>query len=124
MGARRKKMPNVAGYDVVRDEPIVLGDGTFPLGFDQTINVGIRSVLSYMVYPGPAGITFKISILNPNTNDIQILPSTSLPAQASHARQEVIAANVLQKIGSKLRIQVTAGSGSFSDIVLFFQSSI
>ena len=115
-------MPNVAGYDVVWDNPIVLGDFSFPLGFDQSINVGIRSVLSYMVHPGPAGITFKMSIYNPNATEI--VPSTALPAQGSHARQEVISANVLKKIDNKLRIQVTAGSGSFSDIVLFFQSSI
>ena len=115
-------MPNVAGYDVVWDEPMTLGDFSFPLGFDQSINVGIRSVLSYMVHPGPTGITFKMSIDTPNPT--QIVASTSIPAQVSHARQEVISANVLKKTGSKLRIQVTSGSGSFSDIVLFFQSTI
>ena len=116
-------MPNVAGYDVVRDTPIVLGDFSFPLGFDQSINVGIRSVLTYMVDPGTTGITFKMSIINPDATT-EIVPTTALPAQSGHARQEVIDANVLKKIDSKLRIQVTAGSGSFSDIVLFYQINI
>src|SRR5262245_25072164 len=98
-------MPNVASYDVVRDEPIVLGDYSFPLDLAQNINAGIRSVVSYMVYPGPTGITFKMSIDTPNPTEI--VSSTSLPANISHARQEVISANVLKKTGSKLRVHVT-----------------
>ena len=115
-------MPNVASYDVVRDEKIALGDFSFPLEFDPSINVGIRSVLSYMVHPGSTGMTFKMSIDSPDP--IEIVPATSLPPQISHARQEVIFANVLKKTGSKLRIKVTAGSGSFSGVVLFYMCSI
>jgi hypothetical protein len=39
-------------------------------------------------------------------------------------RQEVIDANVLKKTGNTLRIQVTAGSASFSDMVLMHQSTV
>ena len=42
----------------------------------------------------------------------------------SHVRQEVIDANVLKKTGNTLRIQVTAGSASFSDMVLMHQSTV
>jgi hypothetical protein len=122
-------MPTVADYDVVSDGTTTLGAGAgqdpdhdFALGFDQTINVGIRSVLSYMVDPGSSGVTFKMTILNPNATEI--VGSTSLPAQSGHVRQEVIAANVLKKTGNTLRVQVTAGSASFSDMVLLHQSTV
>ena len=78
--------------------------------------------LSYMVDPGASGVTFKMSILNPGATEI--VPSTTLPAQSGHVRQEVIDANVLKKTGNTLRIQVTAGSASFSDMVLMHQSTV
>ena len=122
-------MATVADYDVVSDGTTTLGAGAgqdpdhdFALGFDQAINVGVRSVLSYMVDPGSAGVTFKMSILNPGATEI--VPSTTLPAQSGHVRQEVIDANVLKKTGNTLRIQVTAGSASFSDMVLMHQSTV
>jgi hypothetical protein len=122
-------MANVADYDIVSDGKTFLGAGAgqdpdrdFPLGFDQHINVGIRSVLSYMVDPGSSGVTFKISVLNPGATDI--VSSTTLPAQSGHVRQEVIGENVLKKTGNTLRIQVTAGSATFSDIVLMHQSTV
>ena len=122
-------MPSVADYDIVSDGQTTLGAGAgqdpdvdLPLGFDQAINVGIRSVLSYMVDPGPSGVTFKMSILNPAATEI--VPSSALPAQSGHVRQEVIAANVLKKTGNSLRIQVTAGNATFSDIVLMHQSNV
>ena len=62
-------MATVADCDVVSDGTTTLGAGAsqdpdydFALGFDQTINVGVRSVLSYMVDPGASGVTFKMSI--------------------------------------------------------------
>ena len=122
-------MSSVADYDIVSDGETILGAGAgqdpdfdFPLGFDRAINVGIRSVLSYMVDPGPAGVTFKMSILNPAATEI-VQPS-ALPAQSGHVRQEVIGANVLKKTGNSLRVQVTAGSARFSDIVLMHQSDV
>lgn len=121
-------MATVADYDVVTDGSISLsaaGGGADPdrdlaLGFDENINVGVRSVLSYMVDPGPAGVTFTMTIL-PNA---VIVPATALPAQSGHVRQEVINANVLNAAGSTLRIAVQAGQATFSDIVLLHQSDV
>jgi len=127
-------MPNYADYDVVSDGNILIDaagdpDHDFPLGFDQNINVGIRSVLSYMVDPGSSGVTFKMSIVNhdlPNSSQqivTQIVTPTALPSLSPHVRQEIIDANVLKKIGNVLRIQVSAGRANFSDIVLMHKST-
>ena len=127
-------MPNYANYDVVTDNITLIDaagdpDQDFPLGFDSNINVGIRSVLSYMIDPGSSGVTFKMSIVNYNlpTNNQQIItavvPPTSLPSLSPHVRQEVIDANVFKTIGNTLRIQVTAGRANFSDIVIMYKST-
>lgn len=127
-------MPDYADYDVVSDANILIDaagdpDHDFALGFAQNINVGIRSVLSYMVDPGSSGVTFKMSIVNydlPKSSQqivTSIVPPTALPSLSPHLRQEVIDANVLKKIGNTLRIQVTAGRANFSDIVLMHKSS-
>ena len=127
-------MPNYANYDVITDATTLLDvaqdpDHDFPLGFDSNINVGIRSVLSYMVDPGSSGVTFKMSIVNydlPNSNQqiiTLVVPATQLPSLSPHVRQEVIDANVFKKIGNTLRIQVTAGRANFSDIVIMYKSS-
>jgi hypothetical protein len=122
-------MPSAANYDVVIDDPITLGAGAgqdpdrdLPLGFVQDIDVAVRSVLSYMVDPGASGVTYNMSIINPAATSI--VGSTALPAQSGHVRQEVISANVLKKTGNSLRIQVTAGSASFSDIVIMHRSNV
>jgi hypothetical protein len=127
-------MPNFADYDVVSDGIILIDsagdpDHDFPLGFDQNINVGIRSVLTYMVDPGSPGVTFKMSIVNadiPNSSQqitTPIVPPTQLPSMSPHVRQEIIGANVFKKIGNILRIHVTAGRANFSDIVIMYKSS-
>jgi hypothetical protein len=126
-------MANCANYDVVSDASTLLDvaqdpDHDFSLGFDSTINLGIRSVLSYMIDPGSTGVTFKMSIVNFNipTNSDQIItiivPPTQLPSQSPYVRQEVISANVFKKVGNTLRIQVTAGRANFSDIVIMYKS--
>jgi hypothetical protein len=126
-------MANCANYDVVSAEPTLLDvaqdpDHDFSLGFDSTINLGIRSVVSYMIDPGSSGVTFKMSIVNFNipTNSDQIttiiVPPTQLPSQSPYLRQEVIAANVFKKVANTLRIQVTAGRAKFSDIVIMYKS--
>ncbi|MBA3749223.1 MAG: hypothetical protein H0W96_17265 [Solirubrobacterales bacterium] len=128
-------MPRVADYDVVTDEPTTLGAGAgqtpradLPLGFSQEIVLGARSVLSYMVDPDSSGMTFKMSIVTTNIDAspvvVSVVPSTTLPDQTGHVRQEVIAGGVLSTINSVLRIQVTSGSGKFSDIVLWHQSDV
>ena len=127
-------MPNYANYDVVSDGNVLIDsaqdpDHDFPLGFDTTVNLGIRSVLSYMVDPGSPGVTFKISIVNhdlPNSGQqitTVVVPPTQLASQSPHVRQEIIDANVFKKIGNTLRIQVTAGRANFSDIVIMYKSS-
>ena len=127
-------MPNFANYDVVSDGNVLIDsaqdpDHDFPLGFDPNINLGIRSVLSYMVDPGSPGVTFKISVVNhdlPNSGQqitTVVVPPTQLASQSPHVRQEVIDANVFKKIGNTLRIQVTAGRANFSDIVIMYKSS-
>jgi len=127
-------MANFADYDVVSDGNTLIDaagdpDHDFPLGFASTINVGIRSVLSYMIDPGSSGVTFKMSIVNhdlPNSSQqitTPIVASTSLPSLSPHVRQEVIDANVFKKIGNTLRVQVTAGRANFSDIVLMYKIS-
>ena len=127
-------MPNYADYDVVSDANTLIDaagdpDHDFPLGFEQNINVGIRSVLSYMVDPGSPGVTFKMSIVNhdlPNSSQqivTSIVPPTTLPSLSAHVREDCIDANVLQEMGNVLRIQVTAGRANFSDIVLMHKST-
>lgn len=126
-------MPNYANYDVVSDGITLIDaaqdpDKDFQLGFDPSVNVGIRSVLSYMVDPGSSGVTFKISIVNfdiPDSAQQIVTPvvlSTQLPSLSPHVRQEIIDANVFKKIGNTLRIQVTAGRANFSDIVIMYKS--
>ena len=128
-------MPRVADYDIVTDSPTTLGAGAgqtplvdLELGFGQEIVISGRSVLTYMVDPGSSGMTFKMSIvtepIDASPTVVQIVPSTVLGAQTGHVRQEVIDGNVLSAIHSALRIEVTAGSGSFSDIVVFHQSDV
>ncbi|CAG9931823.1 hypothetical protein [Candidatus Nitrotoga arctica] len=127
-------MPNYANYDVVSDGITLIDaaqdpDKDFPLGFDPSINVGIRSVLSYMVDPGSPGVTFKMSIVNFDIPDsaqqitTPVVASTQLPSLSPHVRQEIIDANVFKKIGNTLRVQVTAGRANFSDIVIMYKSS-
>ena len=127
-------MPNLADYDVVSDAKILIDaagdpDQDFPLGFAPNINVGIRSVLSYMVDPGSPGVTFKMSIVNfnlpngPEQITTPIVPPTQLPSMSAHVRQEIIGADVFKKIGNILRIHVTAGRANFSDIVIMYKSS-
>jgi hypothetical protein len=121
-------MAIVANYDVVTDDKTLLGAGAgedkdrdFGLGFDH-IDVRVRSVLSYMVDPGSAGVTFKMSILNPHATEI--VPSTTLPAQSGHLLQEVIPGDVFKTTGNSLRIEVTAGRANFSDIVIMHKSAV
>jgi hypothetical protein len=119
-------MATVADYDVVSDAPTTLnaGDATnIALNFDSHINLGTRSVLSYMVDPGPSGATFTMTLPREGVADKVIVPSTTLPAQSGHVRQEVIDGNVLNS-PDVLRIKVTAGSATVSDIVLMHQSDV
>lgn len=119
-------MATVAAYDVVADAPIKLDAGEsddLTLDFASNINLGIRSVLSYMVDPGTSGVTFTMTLLREEDPDTVIVPSTPLPAQSGHVRQEVIDENVLTD-PDVLRITVTAGSATFSDVVLMHQSDI
>ena len=128
-------MPRVADFDIVTDSATTLGAGAgqtpavdLGLGFGQELVISARSVLTYMVDPGASGVTFNMSIVTEPIDAspivVQIVPSTTLGAQTGHVRQEVIDGNVLSAVHSKLRIQVTSGSGSFSDIVLFHQSDV
>ena len=61
-------MPTVADYDIVSDGSVTIGspnnDHDFPLGFDQDINLGVRSVLSYMIDPGPLATVYTLAIVN------------------------------------------------------------
>ena len=119
-------MATAADYDVVIDAPITLNAGDsddVALNFDSNINLGVRSVLSYMVDPGPSGATFTMTLPRGSVADTVIVPSTPLPAQSGHVRQEVIDENVLTD-PDVLRITVTAGSATFSDVVLMHQSDI
>lgn len=118
-------MATAADYDVALDVPITLntgGSSDVALDFDSNINLGIRSVLSYMVDPGPSGATFTMTLLRGGPDTV-IVPSTTLPAQSGHVRQEVIGQNVLTD-PDVLLIKVTAGSATFSDIVLMYQGNI
>lgn len=128
-------MPRVADYDVVTDDKTTLGTGAgqnpaadFELGFGQELAPSARSVLSYMVHPGASGMTFKMSVVTTAIDDsptvVVVVRSTPLPAQHSHTRQEVIAGGVLSTVNSNLRIEVTSGSGAFSDIVLHHLSDV
>ena len=127
-------MPNVANYSTVMDNLNTLGVGAgqtpllnLVLSLDQ-LNFSSQSVLSYMVDPDAAGMTFKMSIVrgvvDGNDEVIPIIPSTPLPAMSGHVRQEVIGGNVFGGVNIRLRIEVTAGSGKFSDIVLWYKSSV
>ena len=126
-------MPRVANYDVVTDAPTTLGVGagqtplaSFAMSF-HNLAVSVRSVLSYMVDPGSSGMTFKMSIVRQIVDLPEqvtlVVPSTSLPAQSGHVRQEVIDGNVLGA-NAQLKIEVTSGGGKFSDIVLWYMSDV
>jgi hypothetical protein len=127
-------MPRAACYDVVIDNSTSLGAGpgqtqltNLVLGFAAEIDRSVRSVLSFMVSPGSSGITFKMSIVTTIVDGgdkvVQIVPPTALSSHVAHVRQEVIDGDVLGG-NQRLRIEVTAGSGSFSDIVLMYQSNV
>lgn len=127
-------MPSVANYITVMDNLNTLGVGAgqtplldLVLVFGQ-LNFSSQSVLSYMVDPDGSGMTFKMSIVrgvvDGNDEVISIISSTPLPAQSGHVRQEVIAANVFGGVNIRLRIEVTSGSGKFSDIVLWYKSNV
>jgi hypothetical protein len=119
-------MPTVADYDIVSDGSVTIGspnnDHDFPLGFDQDINLGVRSVLSYMIDPGPLATVYTLAIVN--SDGTTALGTFASSPAGPHARQEVIDANVFKKTGNILRIQVTVGSAKFSDIVLMHQSNV
>jgi hypothetical protein len=115
---------SVAHYDVVQDGAISLGAGA---GQDPDHDIALNtpgiiagsvSVLTYMVDPGGAGVTFNMSIQPAGT---AIIPATPLLAGSGYVRQEVITATAA---GSSLRIVVTAGSGAFSDIVLWYKRNV
>lgn len=126
-------MARYATYDVVADaKTLVNSPGNslhdFDLDFDQRVDFGIRSVLSYMIDPGSAsGVTFKMSVANLLSDGslefVEIIPSTTLPSSSAFLRQEVIDANTFKKVNisglgvHKLRIQVSSGAAYFSDIV-------
>ena len=119
-------MATVADYGVVISGQITLNAGVsydLPLNFDSNINLGIRSVLSYMIDPAGSGVTFTMTLLRENVADTVIVPSTTLPSQSGHARQEVIGGSVL-KDPDVLRIKVTAGGATFTDMVIMHQSDI
>jgi len=63
-----------------------------------------------------------MSILKPNVTEM--IPLSTLYAQSGHVRHKVIAANVLKKTGNSLRIQVTGGCATISDVVLMHQSNV
>lgn len=116
-------MPTVADYDVVTDGKTTIppNPAILPLGFGPEIDFAVRSVLSYMVYPGKQnGMTYKM-VIHPGGHEI--VPSTKLGFQSGHVRQEVIDGGVLTA-NSTLEINVSDGDGAFSDIVLMHQSDI
>ena len=133
-------MPNVANYDIVTDTTTLLSSGgttlhDFPMGFVQSVDFGVRSVLSYMVDPGSAsGVTFKMSVSNLLANGSEefkvIVLDTTLPSMPAFLRQEVFDANTLKRVNvtglgvHKLRIQVTSGAANFSDIVHMYQAAV
>jgi hypothetical protein len=120
----------VAGYDVVTDGQVCLGAGAgedpdhdFTLGFNPALAAGIRSVLSYMVYPGSAGVTYTMEI-NPNDPTKNQVVSATLSPGGGYVRQEVIDGNMLTSTGKSLHIKVSQGSACCSDIVVMHQSTV
>lgn len=125
-----------ATYDVVADGKTLLnttpGDAVnnqhdFLLEFNEKVDFGRSSVLTYMVDPSSSGVTFEMSVsnlLNNGNEDFKvIISSTTLPSSHAFLRQEVLAANTFAKVNvsglgvHKLRIRVTSGAAYFSDIV-------
>jgi hypothetical protein len=53
----------------------------------------------------------------------RIVPPTQLPSQSPYAREEVIDAKAFKNVGNTRRIQVTAGTANFADIVIRYKSS-
>jgi hypothetical protein len=85
---------------------------------------GSRSVLSFMLEPSSFGVTYTMSILHGDGPPTTIISPTVVAAQTGHVRQEVIGPNVLNAPGNVLRVEVTVGGGTFSDIVLLYQTSV
>ena len=120
-------MPSIADYDVVLDASVEIGspnnDEDWPISVPANINLASRSVLSYMVDPGPLATLYTLSILQADGSSTP-LGSFGSAAGGVHVRQEVVPGNVLRKTGSRLKVQVTAGSARFSDIVLMYQCNV
>jgi hypothetical protein len=123
-------MPTVADYDVLQDGPVLLSaaagqdsDRDFPIEVTDP-EPGPRAVLSYMIDPGPSGVTFDMAFINGLSVSTNVVPSNALPSGAGHARQEVFSGNLFTPAGDNLRVRVTAGSAHFSDIVIMHQRTI
>jgi hypothetical protein len=125
-----------ATYDIVADGKTLLNttpndavnnQHDFVLEFNEKVDFGRSSVLSYMVDPSSSGVVFEMSVsnlLNNGNEDYKvIIPSTTLPSSHAFLRQEVIAGGTFAKVNvsglgvHKLRIRVISGAAYFSDIV-------
>jgi hypothetical protein len=126
IGRRDLTMQSLADYDVILDKFISLGAGAGQdADVDFDINVPnilpeVRSVLSWVIDPGTAGVSYEMTIKNGSNTALG--PFTASASDA-HSRQEVVDANVLTPTGNVLKINVTSGNARFSDIVLMYQAS-
>ncbi len=120
-----------ATYDVVSDGKVSLAigqdiDHDFPIGLHAKANVGIRSVLSFMIDTiSSNNLQFRIEIINGSgvTTSIATYTTSSTVARVF---QEVISTNTLTLTGNTLKVRVLGGSGTLeiSDIVLLYQRDL
>jgi hypothetical protein len=107
---------SVADYDIVTDKPVP-APASLSLN-TPNINLGIRPVLSWVVIPGPNGVTYEMSI---NSRSLG-----TFKASTTHGRQEVVDLEIGHETGAPktLDIVTSSGDGKFSDIVLLFQVDV
>jgi hypothetical protein len=120
-----------AVYDVISDGTTSLAiggdiDHDFAIGLNANANVGIRSVLSFMLRPSnPNNLQFRLEIINGDGVTSTVVTYT-IGSNTWRVFQEVISANVLTLTGNTLRVTVLSGTGTLgiSDIVLWYHRNL
>ena len=112
------------GLNILKDTGVTLGAGAgqdpdvdFQMDLADDRNSGLQSLLTYMINPGSSGVSFKIFILNPG--ETEVVNSTISIDVGGYARQEVINPDILANAVG-VRIRVTRGSATFSDVALLY----
>lgn len=116
-------MARISDYTIIRDSKFTLQvgadiDQNFSFSLPNDTHLGSRSILAFMVYPTSERVSFNVSINGSNQLSF-ILNSSGL-----NTIHEVISANLLQHGSNRIRFEVTQGSMTFADVVLWWQRDV